>query len=130
MSFNPTELHWNSSHKRIPDISITDFSISEPQGTGKAVMNASFDAGVIELEHNQNTFMFQMASLTFSEDVRITFRMLGYDNAWWDYDGGWITYSNVRPGEYVFCATPKDYHVQKGNFVSSSVLLGGSRFRH
>lgn len=110
VSFNPTELHWNSSHKRIPDISITDFSISEPQGTGKAVMNASFDAGVIELEHNQNTFMFQMASLTFSEDVRITFRMLGYDNAWRDYDGGWITYSNVRPGEYVFCVTPKDYH--------------------
>ena len=109
VSFNPTELHWHSSNKRTPSISITGFSVPQTIDAEEQTRSITVDTESVTLEHNQNTFSLQMASLTFSEDIRITFQMQGYDNLWRDYDGGWVTYSNIRPGDYVFCARLKDY---------------------
>ncbi len=109
VSFNPMELRWKTASKKISGICVTEFAISGKDvgnvPTGKEIS----DTESLKLKYDQNTFSLRISSLTFSENVRMDFRMRGYDNLWRDWDGGMITYTNVPPGEYVFCARLKDH---------------------
>lgn len=107
ISFNPMKLHWKASNEQTPDIYLTEFLVSD-YGGSPLEKDITCTESII-LKHNQNTFSLQIASITFSENSRLIFQMQGLDNSFREYDGGLVTYSNLPPGDYVFCVKFRDY---------------------
>lgn len=111
ISFNPMNLHGKKAYDRIPEIYVTGFSLpgDGPQAVAPFRQDITCTDRII-LKYDQNTFSLQLASLSYSRNNTILYRMEGLEQNWRQYDGGEVTYSKLSPGEYLFRARLKDYN--------------------
>ena len=107
ISFSPEKL---SNNEYIPPVYITDFSIWNKKvlvGEKHSPLSKSIIlTDSITLKHNQNSFSFQIASLSYQAPQmnQLLYKLDGVDKNWRNYTikNSDITYSNINPGNYVF----------------------------
>lgn len=104
VSFSPRNLKGKRGNSRAPEIYVTEFSVlnENPDEDGNPLENDITCTDSIVLRYSCNSFTMQLAALGFSEDYALLYRMDGVDASWRRYDNGYITYSNVPSGEYMF----------------------------
>jgi len=92
----------------ITDLKISNRSVSVGEKIGnRMVLDRSIIlSDEIEIPHISNVISFEFSALTFSaqERIRYAYRLKGLNERWLetDFEGRSITYSNLRPGKYVF----------------------------
>jgi ligand-binding sensor domain-containing protein/signal transduction histidine kinase len=105
-AFHPEDLMHNIPP---PNLSITNFLLaSKPVVVGKGgiLPQALSETKMIHLQHNQNTFSFEFASIDFAgagENNHLQYILEGYDHNWQlAGENKTAYYFNVTPGTYVF----------------------------
>lgn len=106
VSFDPTSF---ISNKIPPPVYIVQFelfnTIVKPAESGSPLKNAIESTKKIELKHNQSTFSFSFAALSYvaPEKNQYAYMLEGFDDDW-IYPGKLqkAGYSNIPPGKYVF----------------------------
>lgn len=106
-TFYPEQLTAQQS-SRPPDVRITGFLLKnelvKPEKAG-LLKRPVWETAAISLEHNQNTFAFNVACFDFDNPKGnlLEFQLVPYDPDWRsDLREGQASYFNVPPGEYVF----------------------------
>lgn len=105
IAFNPKEI---TTNLRKPDIIITGFRISNKEivpGMSSPLRHSVSNTKEIVLDHNQSTFSFDFASLSFlsPSDNQYAYMLEGFDSDWNNIgNGNKAHYMNIPPGEYSF----------------------------
>lgn len=106
IAFNPKEI---SDNMKKPAIIITKFQIFNkeitPQTEASPLKTTIANTKEIILKHNQSTFSFDFAALSFlsPSDNRYAYILDGFDNEWnYVSSNDKAYYMNIPPGEYVF----------------------------
>lgn len=106
VAFNPSTFTQN---KHVPPVCITSFELfNEPMKTGRKdspLQEAIEYASSIELKHNQSTFSFRFAALSYTapEKNQYAYMLQGFDKDWMYLPTNQkVSYSNLPSGEYTF----------------------------
>jgi signal transduction histidine kinase len=98
--FHPDSIQEN---RFVPPVALTSFHLYDLVPQLDTLIEAK---RLITLEHDQNSFSFEFASLDFTNPLRNRFRyrLEGFDRAWRTSDSlrHYASYTNVPPGSYVF----------------------------
>ena len=108
--FHPNDIPENTIP---PRVFITDFKISnrslavgEKAGNRLVLDRSIFMTQEIELRHQSKVISFEYSAITFTaqEKIKYAFRLTGLNERWSEtnFRGRSITYSNLKPGNYVF----------------------------
>lgn len=103
--FDPSKIEQDH---HVPPIVLTGFQVynTEVQVSGRSPLEQSITlAHKIRLKHNQNTFSFDFAALSYnaSEMNQYAYKMENYDKEWtYITKNQKVTYPNMPPGKYVF----------------------------
>ena len=108
--FHPNDIPENTIP---PRVFITDFKISnrslavgEKAGNRLVLDRSIFMTQEIELGHQSKVISFEYSAITFTaqEKIKYAFRLRGLNETWSEtnFRGRSITYSNLKPGKYVF----------------------------
>lgn len=91
--------------QEIPPVKVTDFSL---YGTDK-IQSGHFISipvsPVIELKHNQNTFVIEFNTMDYSLKnlMEYSYSLSGLDNVWYTSNGhNQVIFKNLSPGKYIF----------------------------
>lgn len=109
-SFDPNDIQENM---KPPKVLITDFRISNQSiAVGEKVGNkiilerSILLTDEIDLSHLSRVISFEFSTLSFfsQEKIKFYYRLRGLSDNWTetDFRGRFITYSNLKPGEYQF----------------------------
>jgi signal transduction histidine kinase len=96
--FHPDRL---SPNPYIPPVVLTDFLVSN-----KPLPKPIWDVGALTLNHSQNIFAIEFASLSYADPQkdRYRYRLEGFDSQWNEVDSGHhtATYTNLPARTYIF----------------------------
>ena len=115
-----------------PRVILTDFKISDqavPIGAGEPLKQSISVTRAITLSHNENTFSFEFAALSYAdpEHIRYRYRLERLENRWNEVAGthNFARYPLIAPGEYVFHVdawTPRGRWTEQGAEVRIVIL--------
>lgn len=108
VSFNPQQF---IESDYFPPVVITDFLLFNKKaaiGEAKSPLKKSITfTKALELKHNQNSFAFKFAALSYASSgiYHLSYKLEGFDKEWYTStsDNLIATYTNLKPGKYVFC---------------------------
>ena len=124
-----------------PRVFITDFKISNrsvavgEKSRNRIVLDHSISmTQEIELPHHAKVISFDYSAVTFTaqEKIKYAYRLYGLDEIWSEtnFKGRSITYSNLKPGEYVFeVKASNTYGVFGDNATSVSMTIHPAFYR-
>jgi len=106
--FQPDSIKFNPSLSRPR---LTEIKIQNKTITPQTVVNGRhplkhniFFTKHIRLKYNENDLSFEFSALnyTYSDKIRYSYRLIGYNDSWFDTDSKNrnITYTNLSPGSY------------------------------
>jgi len=115
-----------------PQVVLTDFKISDqsvPIGANAPLKQSISVTKALTLSHNQNTFSFQFAALSYAdpERTRYRYRLERLENTWNEVTStqNFARYPLIAPGEYVFHVeawTPRGNWTEPGTEVRIVIL--------
>jgi len=91
-----------------PDIVVSDFKIDDisifADSSQANIEQTIFDTPQIELSYFQNNISFEFAAIHFSRPTKnkITYKLEGFKNKWYETDRNFVSFTNLDPGEYTF----------------------------
>ena len=136
--FNPDDIPEN---KEPPRVFITDFKISnrsvavgEKEGNRIVLDRSIINTEKIELSHWAKVFSFDYSAVTYAaqEKIKYAYRLKGYNENWSEtnYRRRSITYSSLKPGEYVFEVKASNTDGEfKDNTTSVSMIIRPAFYR-
>lgn len=116
----------------VPRVVLTDFKISDqsvPIGADSPLKESISVTKELTLSHNQNTFSFGFAALTYAdpERTRYRYRLDRLENGWNEVTStqNFARYPSIAPGEYVFQVeawTPRGAWTEPGAEIRIVIL--------
>ncbi|MBN1927487.1 MAG: response regulator [Prolixibacteraceae bacterium] len=94
----------NFTEEQVPDLSITNFFITDSKKNINEFINIPF-SDTVELKYYQNSFQinFNVLDYSLSDNVEFIYQMKELDDNWYLINKNkYVTFRNLKPGNYVF----------------------------
>lgn len=106
--FKPEKVTRNKTKPKVIISSFHLFNVEQLFGVSNVLEQPLMFTRKIELTHNENTFSFEFAALSYfaSQRNQYRYKLEGFDESW-IYCGNETkaSYTNISPGKYKFCVT-------------------------
>jgi ligand-binding sensor domain-containing protein len=91
-----------------PDIVVNDFKLDDvsvfDDSANFVLDKGIYESDLIELSYDQNNIAFEFATIHFSRPGknRISYKLEGFNNKWYESDRNFVSFTNLDAGEYTF----------------------------